>query len=1221
MSLRLPSRRATQCTVRFNDHGPDIPRELLEAQGRGETTFVCGAGVSRTVGLPSFRGLIEAIYAALGEHWSPYPAEAAGIPDAPACGCNLPQALDRTLFALQLRRAGHDAARAGRFRSDVADAVQRVLLPPEGDLSAHHALLRLSRDVQMRPRIATTNFDTLFEHAWLRNGRGRIASSAATAMPAPGSADFEGVLHLHGRVGDEVLGLDRTEFVLTSAEFGEAYLRAGWAARFVYDLARNSTIVIVGYGADDPPMRYLMEVLAADRSRFTDLRPIYAFVSSEDGEDAAKKAAEWNARGAIPIVYGPDHTLLYDALRIWADHAEDPSAWRARRVRELTAQDPGTLSEAEWDQLEWSLTRGDGERLLAEANPAPAWVEPLGHRKLLTTDAAPPGRWLARRLSDREMIAACVSGVSLDDRSAAHVERALDDEEIAAETARFWRLELRRRRQQQRPWEEGWYRLLKRVKRGDSSVEARRAIAALLRPYAFPQRRLRLPVYDDKEDGSVYRVDFRLLDHVEPERLLELWPPPQDERLLRSLVGALDDALEEAVEHGFILEGFDEANFDVRSVASHPQDTLRDGFYPLVRTIADLLGRLGKSDRRAARRVAEELGTAEHILPRRIHLHLLVDEAIFEPDEAAGSLLDLNDVDFWSSDFQRETMRLMATRWSSFSPEARERLVARIATRPPLAIFHAEAGPPERLEALRDRMTFIRLARIDASGSGLAEAGTRILTALRAAHPQWIAGPGDRDDFPSWSETSVGMRGDVGLLDGVSAEDLVAEAERLQTEDPFGQGELWRLFVDAHPARALEGLMARSAHGDWPLAWTPLLWTLKRGEHPELEAQAYSVLEGAPAAAIAHLRVALSDWLCERHEAFLTMSPDPAERFLCFWDRCAEPVTSNPGQEEETTEDLETAILNKAPGALARVLVAELSRRKPERESQLPNDLRQRFDKAVAMEGSDGVVMRAAFLQQLPFLHWVDPDWAEAHLLPLLDPGRPDALQMWRVFLRNRNLGASRLCVRLRASFLSLFDHLGDAELPDGLVGRLLDLAAFRMRDELSEAEAPTPLEAKRALAKGGSEALREAAFIFFHRMKTADDPVVEWHDGQGALFRAVWPMDADLRTSDVVTLYLAWMALEAGGAFPDAVEAVLPALAPASRLNHSMIDDVSDGRLELYDTFPRAALRLLGAVVDPENPGRELAPLLDRLRRAEPALAAEPAFERLEHLSRRAAA
>lgn len=61
--------------MRFVEAGPDIPTHLIVAQERGETLFVCGAGVSRIVGLPLFGGLVNGVYRRLGESWAHHLAE------------------------------------------------------------------------------------------------------------------------------------------------------------------------------------------------------------------------------------------------------------------------------------------------------------------------------------------------------------------------------------------------------------------------------------------------------------------------------------------------------------------------------------------------------------------------------------------------------------------------------------------------------------------------------------------------------------------------------------------------------------------------------------------------------------------------------------------------------------------------------------------------------------------------------------------------------------------------------------------------------------------------------------------------------------------------------------------------------------------------------------------------------------------------------------------
>src|SRR6266404_300879 len=172
--------------MRFLPNGPDIPADLIAAQERGETLFICGAGVSHTAGLPLFRGLVEGVYRELGEDWSLHPAEREGMDTAQ---------YDRVLRSLERRLAASSFPGARGMRDRIRAAVRAGLAPPAGaDLTNHSALLRLSRDDEGRSRLLTTNFDTLFERAWWDAHHEPIESHAGPAMPQPNVDSFSGVL-------------------------------------------------------------------------------------------------------------------------------------------------------------------------------------------------------------------------------------------------------------------------------------------------------------------------------------------------------------------------------------------------------------------------------------------------------------------------------------------------------------------------------------------------------------------------------------------------------------------------------------------------------------------------------------------------------------------------------------------------------------------------------------------------------------------------------------------------------------------------------------------------------------------------------------------------------------------------------------------------------------------------------------------------------------------
>src|SRR5262249_54511062 len=146
----------------------------------------------------------------------------------------------------------------------------------------HLTLLQLSRNRDGQPILLTTNFDTLFERAAHGVGIVDLPSHAGKAIPKPGGPRDYGVLHLHGRIRDNALGLAETDLILTSADFGDAYLRDGWASQYIEDRMRLNTLVLVGYRAEDAALRLLLETLDADRERFPDLKDIYAIEKRTD---------------------------------------------------------------------------------------------------------------------------------------------------------------------------------------------------------------------------------------------------------------------------------------------------------------------------------------------------------------------------------------------------------------------------------------------------------------------------------------------------------------------------------------------------------------------------------------------------------------------------------------------------------------------------------------------------------------------------------------------------------------------------------------------------------------------------------------------------------------------------------------------------------------------------------------------------------------------------
>ena len=108
--------------------------------------------------------------------------------------------------------------------------------------------------------------------------------------------------------------------VLSSGDFGLAYLNERWAARFVSELFRNFTVCFVGYSLDDPVLRYMMDALAADKRLGESSPEMFAFGCHSKGKED-DVAEEWKAKNVTPILYREHqrHAYLHRTLRVWAD--------------------------------------------------------------------------------------------------------------------------------------------------------------------------------------------------------------------------------------------------------------------------------------------------------------------------------------------------------------------------------------------------------------------------------------------------------------------------------------------------------------------------------------------------------------------------------------------------------------------------------------------------------------------------------------------------------------------------------------------------------------------------------------------------------------------------------------------------------------------------------------------------------------------------------------
>jgi hypothetical protein len=1181
--------------MRFRLDGPNIPDELVALQERGQTIFVCGAGISRPVGLPSFHDLVQKVYDELGEDWSLHIAGR----EVMRVGGSLAHQYDRALRSLEKRLAASDLPRNRGMRERVRTAVRRALTPPAGaNLDNHFALLELSRNEEGSSRIITTNFDTLFERAWYSVHRRPIDSHAHAAMPQPKVSGFAGVLHLRGRLADDLpeLRLPETDLVLTSVEFGDAYLRAGWASRYIYDVVRAHTVVLVGYAADDPPMRYLLEVLEADRERYADLHQVFAFASCEPDNEEVDKAL-WRAKGVEPILYRPnghDHSPLYDSLREWKVYASDPTAWRLGELRSIFSAPPDSCGADELSRCAALLGHGDAAQLLGDLSPDPDWLPVLQERRIFLRERVHPGIWIGTRLDSPEMIRACIGLARLSEESIWYIERAIENarETLSSVRLKAWQLILKwKRTPHQRDASHEWYGAARHIRRGDTGHDSRQIIRRMLQPRLEVSKAFRRVEEEAEHEESLrdlLSIGFDSSRHPPANEILNAWPQDLEREiaLFRVLERALLETLEEASDVGYLYE-WDRANSDVPSIAPHQQNAHRSGFYPIVSALAGLWERISSRDRDKAREVVAAWMSSPYLLVRRLYLFALCSDTTFTPQEAWAAVSTLDDRFMWTGDAQVEVMRLVAGRWSQFTPESRNTFEARVREGIPRTLLPARAiGNGDEWISVKESAAMKRLGRLRGVNPGISAESQTLLDEIAARHPRWVPSEGDRDAFSVWLESHWGPDGEPELLANVMDAALVAEAMRLQSERQFDQGDIWRMFCDSDPERALRGLKLEADAGRWEAsAWRDLIWVATDKGDALVQLDLMESLANMAAALLIELVPAAASWV-QKRRGLLTGDAPNATRFLELWDKLADVTyVSDAAAPEEEGKLLERA-LNDPAGVLAATMIDYIAEAKPVADSGFNQAQSERLTRAANAAGLPGVFARVTLGRALPYLEWIDHAWVASTLFPYLNWTQPHAVAMWQARAFNPNTGTARLFNSVKALMLDSFAQSAMTEdALEGLMGQFLSVAFAHRRHEAGEYSISLA-EIRRALTVGPPALRANVAWQLWRSMGDAQgepaDKAVRWRQVVGPIFREIWPLDVRFRDENT-SRNLVLLTLESGAAFDEVVNTVIDFVIPYQMYFIAHTFRLEPAHAEVIRLYPRSALRLANALIDPD--------------------------------------
>lgn len=1236
--------------MRLVKNGPDLPETLLQDHEDGRMVFFCGSGISYPAGLPDFKGLVEKIYLGLGTTRTAAEDEEFGA-----------GRYDSTIDLLERRHPGH----RGAVRRELAKALQPTS-KSKAAKRTHRALLDLSCDRSGKVRLVTTNFDRIFE-GLLKRRSPAIPTFAAPLVPIPKRSTWDGLVYLHGLLPQLLRDRDLDKLIVSSGDFGLAYLVERWAARFIGELFRRYIVCFVGYSINDRVLRYMMDALAADRMLGETTPRAYAFGGFRTGEEQ-KAHAEWDAKGVYPLLYeilDADHSAFHLTMAEWAGIYRDGISGKERIIDKYGGITPTSSTEPSdvLGQVLWALCHLDGvpAKRFADMSPTPPfeWLDVFAERTLRHDDlvrlgvmpnatrdeelrfsllerpspythapwmalVVPPhqlgswddimihlARWAAKYVGDPRLLLWVASrGGFIHPIFRRAVEEALSKNVASPALTSLWQ-----------------FALSGRIGRGAfpfSLFTWRRrlegagltpALRLELRELLSPRVRLRPPIrWRSIEVDPVTRtvsdlVEWEIIltaDHVR-STIVDLDNVPLWTAALPDLLDDFTVLLHDALDIMRVLEGADDRHdrsyMHQPSIEAHAQNRGFHEWTILIEILRDAWMAVLAQDPLRARIAVAAWSEIRYPVFRRLILFAASDARAFSPDESLDWLLADDGWWLWSVESQREALQLIRRRAHEWGKKEIQALEELVLQGPPPEMFRQDIAP-ENLERITDRKTWLLLAKIQHAGARLGEASSLRLTQLSTRYPEWRVADNERDEFPVW----MGDFGDVQprAILPTSRRELAKWLRGNPDVDRWGDDQ-WAERCGVDFATTAAALIQLASEGHWPVnAWRDAFsaWSVE-----SLAAKSWRrmsrCLTIAPEPFLREVAHSIAWWMASIAKIAIA-APD------LFFVVANELLSVIEGEPTEPEADPVGSAINHPVGMVVEAILRLWYQQKPTDGIGLDAHISQLFTRIADVSVPvfrHGRVLLAAHVVNL---FRVDPGWTTTHVLPLFNwqSARNEASAAWEGFLWTPSFHRP-LMELIRTSFVETSKHYADLGKHADQYAGFLTMLALEGGDALSVNELAT------ATAALPSEGLTAVAHTLVRALDSAGAQRAEYFRNRIlAYHKRIWPKHEHLRTQEI-SLAFAEVCIMSGDAFPEALGELRYWLQPLEQWYFAVHRLAAT---DLPEKYPAKTLEFLCLIEHQAawDVPVELPDCLRRIQQADAELAMDPCFVRLTNLIRR---
>ncbi|MDE8601665.1 SIR2 family protein [Marinomonas sp. RSW2] len=1234
--------------MRFYADGPNIPDQLLELRDQGKVVFFCGAGVSRNEGLDDFVQLTQAVL----DHFDPpvnFNSYQTFYSNKKEHGIAI---LDQVFYFLHQEFGVNEVNQvvAERLSSDKKIA------------KSHQNILRISSNLDGIPQVVTTNFDHLFE---------LYTSVSTPTYEAPSlpnlalTGSVSGITYLHGKLKSPQD--ENHDYILSSADFGRAYLSQAWATEFVRSLLENFTVVLLGYQAEDPPIKYLLQGLHHNNT--VKQHSIYAL--DVEGNNTQSK---WRDKGVIPI---PCNGIpeLWSSIEAWAERADNPRDWRTKTL-DLATKKPQDLEAFERGQVAHIVHTTAGAKAFStqKPTPPPEWLcvfdpkcrmaavaknftenttfdpseaygldgdparEEIKSKRIKIDEEKNLLHWNTGDIKHTRPLNLTDSYQDIPNRLFAlaqwitfiidspitvwwvlkqdKVHSYLLDMLISAvnrndsleeKAKQFWNLAFTYHKRQYFLNSEidSKFELLDRIKKNDWPDTVLREFEALTTPYISIEQPIGLARANPPKNNWVEIHPYDLAEW----KIKGIDIDPEKLNIPAEVLPTVFRILEtQLIKQDSLRHVVSE--FRSSSPTCYREREVKGRSYDgdeLFNLFLAVFKQLIQENPLLAKSHVLTWPTNHSECFELLKLFAINQKTLFTPEEAFDYLMALDDQEFWDTNVCRELLFLIMDRYSELSESQQKKLIDKLFSGPKI---NPENGMTVE-KVTRATCRYIR--RLQLGGVKINSIQQEKFEELSSTLPDWSDEWAQHiTQIDNGGSYHVSTDESAGPLEKAPIYSIADLAIKVGTRDIGERVEIKPFIglVKKSPRKALLALGAKRKQNEFPFElWEQLIKYISVDIAPREMRFFLARVSTLPVTVLKKHSYSLTQWM-EKQRSFLIANHP--ELFWYLFDQITNAIRCKESNKTRYESAKSFPASNLSGGILAEILLKLIDSLHLEQPQRIPDNIKLRLHNLLNLSPAISNRVICEVTENLYWVSNIDPEWVHQNIICYFQLDEPQAPAAWKGYIGSNKLWLNKACSqKIYPLIITLFPTIYGNEWDKNLSNRAAVILVELTLNGIEEDWKVSFDDMRRCLRH---MTLKNIQNVISRLKQIGQNDSSDWEKKVIPFIKQAWPKEKNYQKPEMTTNWL-YLLATTGVYFPSVLNAVSPFLKPIQGFSIPLTSFYrSKDGTPLAQLFPKDTLDLLDKLImdTPNIIPYEVPKMLDIITESDPPLLNSAKYKRL---------